>query len=129
MKYLVDTHVLLWYSEGNGRLPHAAREVLLSGDSELHVSIASIWETGIKASLGRPSFDIDPGLLLDGLLKLGWLELSVSARHISGLRDLPHHHGDPFDRMLVSQAKEEQLTLLTSDKQLLRYDVPILFVG
>ena len=119
--FLLDTHLLLWAAFEPARLSAKAAKLLQSRDSPLHFSLASLWEVAIKTSLGRPGFSVDPGLLHHTLLSEGLLELPIRAGHLARVASLPWVHRDPFDRMLVAQAAEEKLSLLTVDATLRRY--------
>ena len=124
MKLLLDTHLLLWAAAGDGL---SAKAVAMIGDPAniLAFSPASIWEVAIKNRLGRDDFRADPHLLRRGLLDNGYEELPITSEHAVAVAGLPNLHRDPFDRMLVAQAKVEGVTLLTSDTQLTAYPGPI----
>ncbi len=128
MKYLLDTRVLLWASIWPDRLPAAARAILVDPDSQLLFSSIGIWEVAIKAERGRTDFDVDARLLRQGLLDNGYIELPITSEHAAAVADLPALHKDPFDRMLVAQAKAEGVLLLTSDRQVADYPGPIRLV-
>ena len=83
-------------------------------------SLASLWELVIKTSLGRPDFSVDPGLLQRALLSEGFVEVAIAAPHLARVATLPWVHRDPFDRLLVAQAMEGKLTLLTVGARLKR---------
>ena len=93
--------------------------------NELYFSAASVWEVAIKSTLGRKDFRADPRQLRRGLLDNGYQELPVTGEHAMNVDTLPALHHDPFDRMLLSQAATEGLTLLTSDDNLARYPGPV----
>ena len=118
---LLDTHLLLWAAFDPDRLSPKARQTLQSRQTPLAFSLASFWEIAIKTSLGRPGFSIDPVLLHRTLLAEGFSELPIRAAHLGRVATLPWVHRDPFDRLLVAQAAEEKLTLLTVDATLRRY--------
>jgi PIN domain nuclease of toxin-antitoxin system len=118
---LVDTHLLLWAAFEPDRLSAKAVKTLQSRDTPLAFSLATIWEVAIKTSLGRPEFSVDPGVLHRALVGEGFVELPIKAAHLIRLATLPWVHRDPFDRLLVAQAMEEGLTLLTADATLKRY--------
>ncbi len=126
MRLLLDTHLLLWAADGSKRLPGAARALIDDDANTLLFSVASIWEVAIKQSRGRPDFDIDPGLLREGLLANRYEELPVLGRHAIAVRALPGLHADPFDRLLVAQAVADGLVLMTSDRVLGQYPGPVL---
>lgn len=121
MKALLDTHILLWNAGRPDRLSPEARRIIDSADSELYFSAASLWEIAIKTSLGRSDFSVDARLLRRGLLDHGFAELPVTGEHAVAIDGLPPIHRDPFDRILVAQAKVEGIILLTSDNTVARY--------
>ena len=128
MKFLLDTHLLLWAAGSPRRLSAQARKLLGDTDHQLFFSSASLWEIAIKRGLGRDDFQVEPGLLRRGLLDNGYQELPISGVHALAIEALPPIHRDPFDRMLVSQALTEGFTLLTSDPAVARYPGPIRLV-
>jgi PIN domain nuclease of toxin-antitoxin system len=121
VRYLLDTHLLLWAASEPQRLSAAAREIITNEDSQLWFSVASIWEVVIKGSLGRTDFDVDPRLFRRGLLESDFAELTITGPHVTAVADLPPLHKDPFDRILVAQARTEGLILVTADAGLARY--------
>ena len=118
MKILLDTHIYLWSIENNEKLSKRARELMLNAELN-YVSSVSIWELSIKISKGKYPANID--LLIDGIEKSGFKELPLVAKYAKKVATLPHHHGDPFDRMLIAQALCEPLQFLTADKSLQEY--------
>ena len=125
MKLLLDTQLLLWAAGEPKRLSAAARKLLNDPRNELSFSAASLWEIAIKCTLGRQDFRVEPRLLRRGLLDNGYLELPVTSQHAVGIDGLPPLHKDPFDRLLLAQALNEGITLLTSDAQLVQYGGPV----
>ena len=125
MKFLLDTHLLLWAAGQPDRLSAEARELIGSPENELLFSTASLWEVVIKRSLGRDDFKVDARLLRRGLLDNGYSELPVVSDHVVAIDSLPAIHKDPFDRVLVAQANVEGLTLLTTDSWVAKYPGPI----
>lgn len=118
---LLDTHVVLWYLAGDEeRLTADVREGLEESGLEAHVSAASVWEIAIKAGLGRLHVGGD---LVERIEDARFSMLEVTADHAWRVRDMPRHHGDPFDRLLVAQAQAEGLALLTRDAVFDAYDV------
>lgn len=122
MRLLLDTHVLLWWLAAE-RLAPKATAAISSAASDVWVSAASIWEMSIKAGLGKLTAPDD---LTDQLSHHGFDILPIGLPHALAVRLLPPHHADPFDRMLVAQAQLEELTLVTRDADIRRYDVAIL---
>jgi PIN domain nuclease of toxin-antitoxin system len=128
MTLLVDTHLLIWAAAMPDRLSPEARTLLTDPDHDLVFSAASLWEISIKLGLGRDDFRVDPRLLRRGLIANGYRELPVTGAHPLELERLPAHHRDPFDRILVCQARVEGITLLTSDETVARYGPPVRLV-
>ena len=125
MSLLLDTHVLLWAAGVPERLPAAARAMIEDPGTVLIFSVASLWEVVIKNGLGRTDFSVEPHLLRRGLLENGYTELAVTGVHVLAVDLLPSIHKDPFDRILVAQARIEGITLLTADEVVGRYPGPI----
>jgi PIN domain nuclease of toxin-antitoxin system len=121
VRYLLDTHLLLWAASAPDRLSAAARAIMTDEDSQLWFSVASIWEVVIKASLGRTDFEVDAHLFRRGLLESDFAELTITGFHIMAVADLPPLHKDPFDRILLAQARTEGLIFVTGDAALARY--------
>ena len=121
MKLLLDTHLLLWAAGQPERLSAAARTLLEDPRNELLFSAASLWEIALKNALGREDFRVEPRLLRRGLLDNGYAELPITSQHAVNIDSLPPLHKDPFDRLLLSQALSEGMTLLTADAQLAQY--------
>lgn len=125
MKLLLDTHLLLWAAGEPDRLSEDARTLIGDQDNELFFSAASLWEIAIKKSLGRNDFQVEARLLRRGLLDNGYSELPINSEHAVAIDSLPAIHKDPFDRILISQAKVEGITLLTADSMVAQYPGPI----
>jgi len=121
---LLDTHVLIWWLEKSPRLGAVARKTLLSATTHPVVSAASIWEIAIKASIGRLDLT-DPMEAWVSRLHEEWgvHALPITFDHAATVHDLPAHHSDPFDRLLVAQAQCENLTIITADSAFAAYDV------
>lgn len=122
MRLLLDTQVLLWVLMKPGRLSAAAADAIATGENRVFVSIASPWEISIKAALGNLTPPDDLELQLN---EKRFELMPIGLRHTEAVASLPHHHGDPFDRMLIAQAQVEGLTLVTSDREIRRYPVSI----
>jgi PIN domain nuclease of toxin-antitoxin system len=120
MTYLLDTHVVLWALADDPSLSARHRAALSEPDARLHVSAASVWEVAIKRALGKL---VVPDDLFEVALKAGCIPLPISWAHAAEAGALPPHHADPFDRMLIAQARCEGLTLLSADSALAAYDV------
>jgi PIN domain nuclease of toxin-antitoxin system len=122
-RLLLDTHIFLWWRGEPARLSSKVRSSIATADI-VFVSAASAWEAAIKASVGRLHL---PDTLEAGVLASGFEKLLISFSHAEQAASLPPHHRDPFDRMLVAQARAEGLTLVTHDRLLESYDVEILW--
>ena len=125
MKFLLDTHLLLWAAGEPDRLPAEARTLIGDPRNEPLFSSASLWEIAIKRGLGRTDFQVDARLLRRGLLDNGYLELAITAEHAVAIVGLPSLHKDPFDRLLVAQSMVEGITLLTADPLVAQYPAPV----
>ena len=125
MKYLLDTQMLIWAAALPESLPDRAMKLIGDPKNELFFSPASLWEVAIKSGLGKPSFQFDASLLRRGLLDNNYRELAITGLHAAGVGGLPDIHKDPFDRMLLAQAKADGLWLLTSDSVLKKYPAPV----
>jgi PIN domain nuclease of toxin-antitoxin system len=118
---LLDTNVLIWWLEGT--LADAATAAVSDPVTPVWVSAVSVWEVAIKTSIGRfRSPDDLPAVIVEE----GFRPLPITHLHAQRVRDLPFHHRDPFDRLLVAQAQAEDLTLVTGDAALAAYDVRVL---
>ena len=117
MRLLLDTHVVLWVAMDSPRLSAAARSTIL--DAEATFSAASIWEVVIKSGLGRDDFIVDADELRHGLLRNGFEELPMTGAHALEVARLPEMHRDPFDRILLAQARWEGMSLGSVDAQLI----------
>lgn len=124
-RLLLDTHVWLWWQADDRRLAKAARTAIVQA-AEVYVSAASAWEMAIKIALGKLEVPEDLAAAADAG---GIRELPVHFRHVAALRTLPAHHRDPFDRLLLAQARVDGLTLVTADPALPPYGVPHLWAG
>jgi len=130
VSYLLDTHCWLWLQTTPERLPAKLLDTLADRSVDLFLSAASAWELGIKHAAGRIELPESPGeYVREGMRRSGVRELSMSHSHALEAAALPPHHRDPFDRMLVAQARLERLTLVTADRILTAYDVDLIRVA
>lgn len=128
MKLLLDTHAFLWWDADADRLPATLLEVLQNPTHELMLSVVSVWEMQIKAVLGKLELQTPLEILVhEQRSKNGLIVLPVYLEHVLVLEQLANHHKDPFDRLLVAQAKAEALTLISKDDVLSHYDVEVLW--
>ncbi len=123
MRYLLDTHTLLWWLTDDPRLPHRWDSVLSNTEAnDIVFSMASLWEIAIKRSLGKLDLEIE---LADFAWQLqenhGFRLIGIAPTDLDRLAALPHHHGDPFDRLLIAQALEQGATAITNDRHWKKY--------
>ena len=116
MKYLLDTHSLIWFIGGDAQLSSRARQLMEDKENELLVSIASLWEMAIKVSLGkltlqRPFEELFPSQLNRNSIEI----LGVAIKHLQTVCTLPFHHRDPFDRLIIAQAQVENMPIISVD--------------
>ena len=121
MRYLVDTHVLLWARSAPDRLSPDTIELFADPDSALCVSIASLWECAIKCSVGKLTI---PGDFYGSVVE-DYEILAIEVAHVEAYASLPLHHRDPFDRLLIAQARLADLTIITRDRNIPLYDVAV----
>jgi PIN domain nuclease of toxin-antitoxin system len=117
MRLLLDTHTLLWFIAGSAGLSAYARTLIEDTTNEKFVSIASIWETAIKVSIGKMTLSAPFDVLFPHQLQINGFDLlPVKVKHTFVVTTLPFHHRDPFDRLLIAQAIEEKLNLVSIDE-------------
>jgi PIN domain nuclease of toxin-antitoxin system len=125
MRLLLDTHIFLWFISADQRLPGAWREVIQDPESEIHLSVVSLWESIVKYQLGKLPLPESPESYLPRQRDRHRIaNLALDEASVARLATLPALHRDPFDRMLVCQALQNGLVLATLDSDLLGYDVP-----
>lgn len=125
MRFLLDTHFLMWTAIGDPRLRPAARRLLLDPENQFCFSAASIWEIILKRARRGPAFGYAPLPLRRQLIAHGYEEIPIDGSHVIGIESLPPIHKDPFDRLLIAQATVEGIVLLTADATIARYPGPI----
>jgi len=121
---LLDTHILLWWLADDPRLPGTARQWIAQEAQSVFVSVASLWEISLKAAKGKLRADLRA--IHHQVERGDYTYLPVEPAHVLSLSDLPAHHADPFDRILLAQAISEELSLLTCDAPLTRYGEVVL---
>lgn len=127
MNLLLDTHVFLWFISEDKQLPQNMRDVIRHPDNEVYLSVVSLWETIIKYQLGRLPLPQPPEIYLPTQRKKHLIaSLPVIEADVARLAQLPPIHRDPFDRLLICQALEHNMTLVTVDNMIHEYNVSIL---
>jgi PIN domain nuclease of toxin-antitoxin system len=130
MRYLLDTGVWIWTVGVSSRLSEKATKLIEDGTHEIYFSAASSWEICIKAASGKLRLPEPPdNFIPDRLTAQGIYNLSITNSHALGVYSLPRYHDDPFDRLLIAQARTEKMTILTVDRVFAKYDVDIFWCG
>ena len=128
MKVLIDSHAIVWWMTGDPRLSDTAHQLLSSSVNERMLSLASLWELSLKVSTGQL---LGIGSTIRDLREAADAQsisiLPINYEHILRVEQLPAHHGDPFDRLLIAQALTEGLTILTADRKFRSYQAPVLW--
>jgi PIN domain nuclease of toxin-antitoxin system len=128
VKLLLDTHAFLWWVEGTPALGRRARAAVSNPDNEVFFSIASCWELAIKLSLGKLRLTQRlERFIPEQLTRNGFVLFGVELRHGLRVADLPFHHRDPFDRVLVAQALQDQLAIVSADRVFRKYGVTVVW--
>ncbi len=124
MKYLIDTHTLLWIAGNNPKLSKKAKEIYLNPKNEIYLSIASIWELSIKIGLKKLNLNLPLKKFVEiHILGNNIQILNISLNHIYRIEKLPLHHRDPFDRLIISQAIEEDIPIIGNDELFDNYEI------
>lgn len=124
MNILIDTHILLWMVRNDPKLSESVRSIIAAHNNRIFISLASVWELAIKSSLGKLELkrsieDFVKTCIVENNLQI----LDIKLRHLYGVANLPFHHGDPFDRLIISQAQIENLPIISADKKFDNYSV------
>jgi len=123
LRLLLDTHVFLWACDDPGRIRENERIAIAASGNTVFVSAATAWEIAIKTASGKLSFPVSR--LEEMVAGLGFVALPITAAHAIEAGALPRHHADPFDRVLIAQARIDAFALITSDRKIVQYDVRI----
>lgn len=126
MKLLLDTHAFLWWLNDDPQLGKRARQAIAEADNLVYVSAATAWEIAVKRANGKLDA---PGDIAQWIEQCAFGDCPIEVEHAVSSAELPKHHNDPFDRMLVAQAQLEDMTLVTSDPEIVEYDVSVLDAG
>jgi len=123
MAFLLDTHAFLWFVAGDKQLPESIKSKILNINESCYLSVASLWEITIKSQIGKLKLEISLQELFDYIDRNRIEIIQITYDHLLTLSELPAHHSDPFDRIIVSQAVTENLTLISKDKGLKKYKI------
>jgi PIN domain nuclease of toxin-antitoxin system len=128
MKALLDTHTFLWWIGASASLSPKVRDLILSGDHEIYLSAATIWEIAIKAHKGRITLpDALENMIAKAQSYYHFSILPIQVSHACQVISLPDHHNDPFDRLLIAQCQVESMSLLSADKIIPKYDLNVIW--
>ena len=128
MKYLLDTHTFLWLNDQPAQLSPVVQALFAAGEHDFYLSLASAWEMQIKCQLGKLALDLPVKELIDQACAANDIQLlPIGLGHIGALEQLPPHHKDPFDRLLIAQAINEGLTVLSADQAFAGYPVEVVW--
>jgi len=127
MNILLDTHTAIWFIANDKRLPRNSRELISNPDNDCLISTATLWEMGIKYSLGKLRLQIELDKVYQIFFETGFQLLPIKPDHIVTNSNLPFHHRDPFDRIIISQAIHENYTIISGDELFSRYDVIVIW--
>jgi len=128
MKYLLDTHIILWAAVDVKKLSRKAKSILESPDNILYFSPVSLWEVSIKHAKHPDQMPITSERVKELAIKMGFIELPVRSRHGVDIANLPDIHNDPFDRMLITQARSDGINLISHDDKVVAYGAGVVKV-
>jgi len=123
MNILLDTCSVLWFLAGDEKMSMHSRDIILNTENTIYVSIATIWEVAIKLSINKLSFNGGINGFVEALNVEDFSLLEISAEHTKAVASLPFIHRDPFDRMLIAQVMTEGMPIMTTDSEILKYDI------
>jgi PIN domain nuclease of toxin-antitoxin system len=124
MQILLDTHTFIWYVTNNPKLSSTAQQFINNGNNEVLLSIASIWEMAIKHSIGKLNFELPFDVFISQQISINNFNLlNIKINHLVAVANLPLHHRDPFDRLIIAQAMVEQIPIVGADEVFDRYSV------
>ena len=127
MNILLDTHALIWFITDNDKLPIKTKKIIESKENRCYVSIASLWEMGIKNSIGRLELNINLDDIFSTIEKTGFDILPITTQHILKNSELEFFHQDPFDRIIIAQSIVENIDIITIDKKFSNYNVSLVW--
>ena len=128
MRFLLDTHTAFWYFEGSPDLSTIAKTMIDDSSNEIFVSIVSAWEIAIKRSMNRENTPLcSVAEFFDEVASSGFNLITLEPHHVRPVETLPYHHKDPFDRLLIATAIAEDMTFLSADENVAKYDVKCLW--
>ena len=127
MKLLLDTHTIMWFLNKDAQLSETSLRAIENPANTKYVSMASLWEMAIKINLGKLEIRVSLSEFETFIKNKGIHILALAFNHIDYLQNLPYHHKDPFDRLLIAQAKVEQMAIISKDKEFHAYDIQLVW--
>ncbi len=127
MNFIIDTHAVIWFITEDKELPQHVKSIIEDEENTCYVSIASLWEMGIKYALGRLELKPDLKMIFELIDKSGISILSITSAHVLMGTSLEFHHRDPFDRLIIAQAKHEGLKVISKDGVFKNYDINLIW--
>ena len=127
MQILLDSHALWWFIEGSAKLPNETVSVIKTFKNQTYISIATIWEIAIKLSINKLTFDGGIEHFIEIVEDNGFSLLGISTGHVKKVAELPFIHRDPFDRIIIAQSMVENMSLMTVDENIQKYDVNVIW--
>jgi len=128
MRYLLDTHIFLWWNLGTSQLSERVVNIISDGNNEIFLSAVSAWEIAIKVAKKRLTLPEEPMLFVPSRMQLhGFQPLPIQIHHATRVYELPMQHTDPFDRLLIAQCQLEAMPLISKDEDIKRYDVEVVW--
>ncbi|MDR0720327.1 MAG: type II toxin-antitoxin system VapC family toxin [Treponema sp.] len=125
--YLLDTHAAIWFLMGDDKLSDTAQRIIVDVSNSVYVSVVSAWELTIKISVGKLRFPGNTAGFTRMAQDNNIIIVPIETTHLAVLEELPFHHRDPFDRLIAATAFAEKMTLITTDENIMRYDVPLVW--
>ena len=123
MRYLLDTHAIIWYVEDSSELPKKISDIIDNPENEVYISSISLWEIALKVSLGKLDLELPLDEFLINIRRRDFTFLQIKDEYLNRLSDLPFVHKDSFDRLIISSVLAEDLTIITMDENMKKYDV------
>lgn len=127
MNLLLDTHTAIWFATDSKKLPRSAKQLIENPENHCFISIATLWEMGIKNSLGKLKLKAELNKVFELFFESGLILLPITPDHILTNTSLLFHHRDPFDRLIIAQAKREGYTIISKDREFENYDVNLVW--
>ena len=127
MKLLLDTHTAIWFVTDSKQLPKSAKQLIINPENQCFISVATLWEMGIKYSLGKLKLKAELNKIFELFFDSGLTLLPITPEHILTNTTLPFQHRDPFDRLIIAQCKREGYTIISKDRKFKNYDVNLVW--